>query len=81
MHHDSKDEFMQAIDAALKQDRHFEMDYRFIRKDGTEAILHTIGQVVREVSGDPVRMFGIVQDITERKRAEERLCAGIGSIV
>jgi PAS domain S-box-containing protein len=73
MHPGSKDEFMQAIDAALRQDRHFEMDYRFYRKDGSEAMLHTIGQVVRDVTGSPVRMFGIVQDITERKRTEERL--------
>lgn len=71
MHPESKDEFLRAIDAALKEDRPFEMDYRFFRKDGVEAALHTIGQVIRDASGAPVRMLGIVQDITERKKAED----------
>ena len=73
MHPESKDEFMNAIDAALKEDRHFEMDYRFFKKDGTVAVLHTLGKVFRDASGAPVRMQGIVQDITARWRAEEAL--------
>jgi two-component system, cell cycle sensor histidine kinase and response regulator CckA len=73
MHPASKEEFLQAIDAALKEDRHFEMDYRFLRKDGTDAVLHTIGQVFRDASGAPVRMAGTVQDITRQKEAERRL--------
>jgi len=73
MHPASKDEFMQAIDAALKEDKPFEMDYWFFQKDGSEAILHTIGHVVRNESGEPVKMFGIVQDITERKNIEAEL--------
>jgi two-component system, cell cycle sensor histidine kinase and response regulator CckA len=73
MHPASKEEFLQAIDAALKEDRHFELDYRFRRKDGTDAVLHTIGQVFRDASGAPVRMAGTVQDITLQKEAERRL--------
>ena len=73
MHPASKEEFLRAIDAALKEDRHFEMDYRFRRKDGTDAVLHTIGQVFRDASGAPVRMAGTVQDITQQKEAERRL--------
>ncbi len=73
MHPATKDEFLKAIDAALKEDRHFEMDYRFFRKDGSEAMLHTIGEVIRDASGVPVRMLGIVQDITDRVEAERRI--------
>ncbi len=73
MHPESKDVFLKAIDAALKEDRHFEMDYRFFRKDGSAAMLHTIGQIIRDASGAPVRMLGIVQDITERTDAERML--------
>lgn len=72
MHPDSKDEFMKGIDAALKEDRHFEMEYGFYRKDGTEAHLHTIGKVTRDQDGSPLRMHGVVQDITARKAAEKR---------
>ena len=73
MHPDSKGAFLIAIDGALKEDRHFELDYRFFRKDGSEAILHTIGHLFRDASGAPMRMVGIVQDITERVKGELRL--------
>ncbi len=73
MHPESKDEFLKAVDAALKEDRPFEMDYRFMRKDGSEAMLHTIGEVIRDASGVPVRMLGIVQDITDQVEVERRL--------
>ncbi len=73
MHPESKGAFLKAIDGALREDRHFELDYRFFRKDGSEAVLHTIGQVVRDGSGAPARMLGIVQDITERTEVEAAL--------
>jgi PAS domain S-box-containing protein len=73
MHPDSKEEFLQAIDEALKGENPFEMDYTFFRKNGSEAILHTIGEVICDESGTPVRMVGVVLDITEQKRAEELL--------
>ncbi len=73
MHPKSRNEFLSAIDAALKGERPFEMDYTFSRQDGSVAVLHTIGQVLRDSSGNPVRMQGVVQDITERKHAEESL--------
>jgi PAS domain S-box-containing protein len=73
MHPKSRDVFLSAIDAALKGERPFELDYSFFRRDGSEAFLHTIGQVIRGNDGAPVRMVGIVQDITEQKQAEEAL--------
>lgn len=58
MHPDSKDEFLAAIDAALKDEHPFEIDYKFLRKDGSEATLHAIGEVHRDQDGNPVRMAG-----------------------
>jgi PAS domain S-box-containing protein len=73
MHPDSKNIFLQAIDKALKGEAPFEMDYTFFRRDGSEAVLHTIGQVFRDELGTPVRMAGTVQDITEQNQAEVKL--------
>jgi PAS domain S-box-containing protein len=73
MHPDSREEFLKAIDAALKGQRPFEMDYLFYRKDGSVANLHTIGMVINGADGKPERMLGIVQDITGQKKAEEAL--------
>ncbi|HSQ78199.1 MAG TPA: PAS domain S-box protein, partial [Nitrospirota bacterium] len=71
MHPDSREEFLKAIDAALKGQRPFEMDYLFYRNDGSVANLHTIGRVINGADGNPERMLGIVQDITEQKKAQE----------
>ena len=68
MRPDSRDAFLAAIDAALKGDRPFDMEYAFIRSDGSEAVLHTIGRVLYDDSGAPKRMVGIVQDITASKK-------------
>ena len=38
-------------------------------------LVHSQGDVMWDESGRPRRMFGTVQDITERKRAEQRLVA------
>jgi len=73
LHPKSKVEFDDNTNAALKGERPFEMDYTFFRRDGSVAVLHTIGQVIRNDDGTPVRMVGIVQDITEQKKAEESL--------
>jgi PAS domain S-box-containing protein len=44
-----------------------------VRSDGEVRIVHSTGDVTRDESGQPRRMFGALQDITERKRVEEEL--------
>lgn len=73
MHPGSREEFLNAIAAALKGQRPFELDYTFFRKDGSVAVLHTIGKVICNSSGSPERMVGTVQDISEQKAAQEAL--------
>ena len=51
----------------------YDVEYRVIRPDGELRIVHSQGDVMRDEAGRPHRMFGTVQDITERKRAEEGL--------
>jgi|GEM_PF-4599188 len=47
--------------------------YRFRRKDGSYAIVADRGYISRDTSGKPMRMIGAMEDITERKRAEQRI--------
>ncbi len=49
-----------------------DIEYRIIHPTGEVRIVHA---VTRNMSGQPYQMFGIVQDITDRKRAEEALGA------
>jgi PAS domain S-box-containing protein len=53
--------------------KQYEVEYRVIRPNGEVRFVHEHADVVRDEEGRPVRMFGTVQDITERKRAEEAL--------
>jgi PAS domain S-box-containing protein len=49
---------------------HFNMECRIMWPDQSLHWIATQGRVYRNHSGDPVRMIGVVTDITERKRAE-----------
>jgi PAS domain S-box-containing protein len=51
----------------------YDIDMRIIRPDGLERVVHTQAEVVFDDAGKAVRMFGTVQDITERWRAEKAL--------
>ncbi|MDA8100432.1 MAG: PAS domain S-box protein [Nitrospiraceae bacterium] len=68
-----RDQFTKTIENALQQGAHFEGEYRIIRSDGEVRYTHTVGEVVRDDAGRPMTMFGVVQDITERKLAEDRV--------
>ncbi len=48
-------------------------DYRIILANGEERIVHSQVRVTFDETNSPVRVRGIVQDITERKKAEETL--------
>jgi len=61
---------MQALHEALHHGARYDKEFRAIRPDGEVRIVHSLGQVVRDGSGQPRRMFGTMQDITEHRRAE-----------
>ena len=51
----------------------YKIDYRIILPDGKERVIHAQGGAIFDEKNIPIRMRGIVQDITERKQAEEAL--------
>jgi PAS domain S-box-containing protein len=50
----------------------YSIDYRIILADEEERVVHEQGEVIFE-KNIPIRMIGTVQDITERKKAEEKI--------
>jgi PAS domain S-box-containing protein len=64
-----------AVQAALFDKIPYSIDYRILLSEGVERFIHAEGEVTRNKTGHPVTMFGTVQDITERKLAEEVLRA------
>ena len=75
IHPEDKQIMVQAVAEALRGGRRYDVEYRVVRPNGEVRIVHSRGDVIRDESGRPRRMFGTVQDITERKRAELRLMA------
>ena len=64
-----------AREAALAGGPRYDMEYRVVRPDGTVRVVHSQGDVTRDDSGRPLRQFGVIQDITELRQAEDELRA------
>jgi PAS domain S-box-containing protein len=54
---------------------HYEMEKRYIRRDGSIVWVHLFGSLVRNPDGSPAYGVAVIQDITERKRAQAALQA------
>ncbi len=57
----------------LHQTGQFDAQYRIVRPDGTVRWLHDRGRVIKDDKGQPLRVDGIVMDITDRRAAEAAL--------
>jgi PAS domain S-box-containing protein len=62
-----------AIDQALAQRSAFVLEYRALRADGRVRTLRSRGEVVVNDAGEPIRIVGIAQDITDARLAQEAL--------
>jgi len=63
------DRFLSLIDSSF--------NFRFIRKDGILRYGYSESKFELSAEGKPLRLFGIIQDITERKQAEINLALEI----
>jgi PAS domain S-box-containing protein len=73
IHPEDRQRVVAASAEALRGGPRYHVEYRVVRPNDEVRIVHSQGDVMRDESGRPRRMFGTVQDITERKRAEEDL--------
>src|SRR5580658_6436842 len=74
MIHPADQEFVfRAAEGALHSEVRPDAEHRLVRPNGEVRTVHGLGTVKRDASGRPYEMFGTVQDITDRKRAEEAL--------
>ena len=73
VHPDDRNQAERAIKQAFNDKVFPSVDYRIIRPDGAVRALQCRGKVVIDEAGRVTSMWGTLQDITERKRAEEEL--------
>ena len=71
LHPDDRADLVAVVTHAVETGEPYQMEHRIVRPDGTVRTLAARGSVLRDSSGEPARMLGTGQDITERKVAEE----------
>ena len=64
-----------AAAALLPGGPRYDIEYRVVRSDGIERIVYSQGDVTWGELGQPLRQFGVLQDITELRHAEKELRA------
>jgi len=79
VHTDDRARVSSAVAVARETGR-FACEYRAVRGDGDVRWLSSHGLVERDAGGEPVRVIGTVQDITERRQAVEALAASEGRL-
>jgi PAS domain S-box-containing protein len=73
LHPDDRESFLRARAAAIARKEPWRHELRIRRPDGSEIWIGYRGESEYDSQGRPVRSFGIVMDITERKQAEQIL--------
>ncbi|ATX81311.1 PAS domain S-box-containing protein/diguanylate cyclase (GGDEF) domain-containing protein [Mariprofundus ferrinatatus] len=73
VHPDDRQMVQDTVQLALDEMEPYSIDHRIVWPDGTVRIVHEQGQVQYDESNKPLRMIGVVQDISERKQGEETL--------
>jgi len=73
IHPDDRGHARELMEAALRGGRSYNNDYRIILPNGTERNLHAQAKIVYDKETNrPSKIVGIIHDVTERKKAEER---------
>jgi PAS domain S-box-containing protein len=75
VHPEDSDRTNEAVQNAFRDKGEMVLDFRHMMADGTVKYIHTIGHPVVNETGALVEYVGTVVDVTERRRAEQRLLA------
>jgi PAS domain S-box-containing protein len=70
IHPEDRDRIGRAVNDALTKQEPYDVEMRVLRPDGTVGWVASRGEVSYAPDGRPVRMDGMVMDVTERKAAE-----------
>jgi PAS domain S-box-containing protein len=74
VHPEDRERFQQATQEALRnKEARVDIEFRIVRPSGEIRTVQSRGSIKKSAPGQPIHRFGTVQDITDRKRAEEAL--------
>jgi PAS domain S-box-containing protein len=69
VHPDDRAAAWAAIDRAQRTREPYVLRLRIVREDGAQRVVESRGRAAFDADGQPVRMFGVMQDVTEREEA------------
>ncbi|MFP4180609.1 MAG: response regulator, partial [Spirochaetaceae bacterium] len=73
VHPDDLQEVKSRFEEALRGEGYYECEHRIIREeDHIERVIYSQGMTVHDKTGTPVKMYGAVQDVTERRKIEQQ---------
>jgi len=73
VHPEDKAVTFEAVERAVKQGKSYNFDHRIVLPDGEERVVQERAEVLRNEDDEPVSVICTVQDVTDRKQAEETL--------
>lgn len=73
VHAEDRKLLIDAAQAHIDKGRKYDVEYRISTTAGQTRWMRSVGQVERDANGSAVRMRGTVQDVTEKRNAEEKL--------
>jgi PAS domain S-box-containing protein len=73
IHPDDREMVFRTAEQAVSSGLRADCEHRLFRPNGEMRIVHSLGDLKKDLSGRPYQMFGTTQDITERKSAEKAL--------
>ncbi len=73
IHPEDRERVQQALTEALAGRADYNVEFRTLRPDGTTHWTGARGKVLWDEAGQPVRMFGVCMDISERKRMQQAM--------
>jgi PAS domain S-box-containing protein len=73
LHPDDRDRVKDVWRHQLEHQLPCDLEYRSVRPDGSIRFLHALGSGYYDADGKPIRMVGVVFDVTTVKDAEQRL--------
>ena len=73
IHPDDRQTVIENVNKAANEMRPYGTEFRLIRPDGTERVVRAQAEVECGSDGEPARLIGTIQDITEQRRTQERL--------
>ena len=73
VHPDDRQSVINAHLAVIEKKQQLNIEFRFIRGGSEICNFYSLGNLISNNAGQPLRMVGITQDITERKKNENEI--------